>query len=393
MRSRATIITSIVLFLAIVGGAFVGHNSSQKEGGEYKDKIAIINETSDLQLNDENVSKISKDYEFQIKKSDNVKDLKKKLEDNDIDGIVVAKQKNDTISLEYTYKSFADQQLKVLLSQFVQQHVIEKTIEEKKVAPEVATKLLTPIEVKDNMLTNTSKTFGVVYVLVLIMYIFIIMFGQSIAMNITAEKSSRVMEVLIPKVKPIVTMYAKVLSVLATAFTQFIVIIASFLLSSALGWLDLNQMKLFGFNVNLNELSLGIGIIALIYFVLGFILYAMMYACAGALVSRVEDLQNILMPIVFCIMAGFFIGMRSLADPTASIVVVGSYIPFFSPIVTLSRAVAGEASSIEIMATILILLGTIAILNKFASRVYVNGVMSYSEKVKLSDLKKFSKKQ
>ena len=100
-----------------------------------------------------------------------------------------------------------------------------------------------------------------------------------------------------------------------------------------------------------------------------------------------------MLPISILIIAAFFISLKSLGDPNSTIVVISSYVPFFTPMVTFSRFVAGETGMLEIMITLAGLLATIGILSAVTSRIYVNGVMNYSDKVKFKDLAKFIKRQ
>ncbi|MDG0960868.1 ABC transporter permease, partial [Bacillus paranthracis] len=210
--------------------------------------------------------------------------------------------------------------------------------------------------------------------------------------NIASEKASRVMEVMIPKVKPLTMMYAKILAVVSTALLQLIILACGYLVPYLLGWIDLENGSLFGV-IDVTKLDAKIIGMFLIYFVTGYFLYAMMYAAAGAVVSKTEDLQGVMLPISILIIAAFFISLKSLGDPNSTIVVISSYVPFFTPMVTFSRFVAGETGMLEIMITLAGLLATIGILSAVTSRIYVNGVMNYSDKVKFKDLAKFIKRQ
>lgn len=201
------------------------------------------------------------------------------------------------------------------------------------------------------------------------------------------------MEVMIPKVKPLTMMYAKILAVVSTALLQLVILACGYLVPWLLGWVDLENGSLFGLPIDFTKLDAQVIGMFLIYFVTGYFLYAMMYAAAGAVVSKTEDLQGVMVPVSILIMAAFFISLKSLGDPNSTIVVVSSYVPFFTPMVTFSRFVAGETGMLEITITLLVLLTTIGILSAVTSRIYVNGVMNYSDKVKFKDLAKFIKRQ
>ncbi|WHI59993.1 ABC transporter permease [Mammaliicoccus lentus] len=279
-----------------------------------------------------------------------------------------------------------------ILTQKIQQVGINKTIADSNVNPEVAAKLVTPVPVENKALKDTTGTVGIVYIFVILMYLLILGQGQMIANTITAEKASRVMEIMIPKVKPIYMMYGKILVQLVTGLVQIVIMLLGFLASYSLGWIDGKQFSFFGFDIDLSNLT-GIVVASfIIYFILGYLLYAIGYAAVGAVVSRTEDLGSVSFPIIMCIMVAFFIGISSIFNPASTLVVVSSYIPITSPIVTFSRIVSGEAGYAEMGITIVILLASIAIINHLASRIYVNGVMNYSGKVKFKDVIQMAQK-
>lgn len=286
----------------------------------------------------------------------------------------------------YIYKNIADD---VTLNGFaasVQNNYLSNTMEENNVAETTASLLLTPITIDTEVLKDTSSTFGIVYIFVMLMYFFIIFYGQSIATNIASEKSSRVMEVMLPKVKPIYMMYGKIFATLTTGILQLLFVVATFVFCYLLGWINLQGESLFGLEIDFSNLSFTTILFFFVYFILGYTLYAILYASTGAVVSRMEDLPSVTMPVMMCVIAALFIGIKSMIDPTSVLVTISSYIPFFSPIVTYARMVVGEASWIEISVTIILITATIFIINKFASRLYVNGVMNYKGKVTFKDL-------
>ena len=110
-------------------------------------------------------------------------------------------------------------------------------------------------------------------------------------------------------------------------------------------------------------------------FLLGYFLYATLAALLGSLVSRIEDVQQMIMPMTFLIMIGFFISMFGLGSPESSFVTVTSYIPFFTPMVMFLRVGMLNLPVYEPIIGILVLLVTITLLGVFGARVYRGGVL------------------
>ncbi|SFE37571.1 ABC-2 type transport system permease protein [Bacillus sp. OV194] len=384
LTSRAFKISTAIIFVAIL--AFLGYsNWANSSDSGNKDKISLINETSN-EINIQALNKTLEETKLNEAGQSQGKSLRKKVEQGDLDGVLIVKDQKGVPGLTYIYKNFPNNEVVPAVSQALQQAYISNTITKNKINAETASSLLATVQVKDEVLKDTSNTFGIVYLFVFFMYIFIMGFGQMIATAIAAEKSSRVMEIMIPKVKPIMMMYAKIAAILTGAIVQIAFIGGAGGIAYLAGWLDADQLSIFGAAIDLSNLTPGVITAFISYFVLGYLLYAMLYAAVGSMVSRTEDLGSSQFPIIILIMGAFFIGMRSLFDPSTTLVVVSSYIPFFSPIVTFSRIVAGEAGAMEISITIGILLVSLWIINRIAGRIYVHGVMHYGGKVKLKDM-------
>ena len=109
----------------------------------------------------------------------------------------------------------------------------------------------------------------------------------------------------------------------------------------------------------------------------------MLYAGAAALVSRTEDINQIIAPMTFVSTAGYLVAVWSatgVLSPDSKLVIVMSYIPFFSPYLMLTRIGAGAASPLEIAASIAILAISIPLALWIASRVYAAGVLMYGQR-------------
>jgi ABC-2 type transport system permease protein len=127
---------------------------------------------------------------------------------------------------------------------------------------------------------------------------------------------------------------------------------------------------------------------ALIFFLLGYFLYATLAAFLGSLVSRIEDIQQMITPMTMMVVAGFMIAMFGLNKPEAPFVTITSYIPFFTPMLMFMRVGMLSLPAWEPILGILILLVTIAILAVFGARVYRGGVLMYGKSNSFKDIKK-----
>ena len=121
------------------------------------------------------------------------------------------------------------------------------------------------------------------------------------------------------------------------------------------------------------------------WFILGFAFYAAMFAVAGALVSRMEELQNAIVPINLLVFVSFLISVGALQDPDSTVAKIASLLPFSSALAMPVRMVLGSATTGEVIASLAIVIGSTALLIPLAGRVYAGAVLRTGARVKLRD--------
>jgi ABC-2 type transport system permease protein len=235
-------------------------------------------------------------------------------------------------------------------------------------------------EVAAQETTDVAVIFG----LVMFLFMAIILYGTWVARSVVEEKSSRMMEIILAAASPFQLLAGKVLGVSAAALLQYAAMLAAVLVAL----LAEGQVA----SIVLGEsggLSLPSGLtpsllVAFsVFFVLGFLLYAVLFAAAGSLVSRQEDVDQIVTPMILVATAGYLIAMYTsigIVDPKAPWVVALSWVPFLSPYMMLSRLNAGNAGLLEVGFAVLLLMATIVLAVWVASRIYAAGVLMYGQK-------------
>lgn len=393
LLAKATLIMSAILFVLVVGMFGLQKYIASSDQNEEKDKIVIMNDSTQYSIDETILNQSLKTATLKQVSSSKFEEVKKQVNDESKDGLIVISEKNNIPVINYTYKNFANNEVLSIISSTMQQNYLNKTSQDLKLSLEEATKLLQNVEVNEEVMKDPMATFGIAYFFGFLLYLFLIVYGNSIATGIVAEKSSRVMEVLLPKVNPVMTLYGRVFAVFCVAFVQLVVIGLGFLFAYLVGFVNLDSLSLFGMEIDLDSLSITTIVAFIVYFLLGYLIYGLLYAAIGSVVSRTEELQTVLMPVTFLLIGAFFISINALVNPNGTFVQISSYIPFFAPLVAFSRFVSGEMNFMEVSASILILIITVFILTKIASRIYVNGVMYYSDKVKWKDVARLLKRQ
>ncbi|PNZ29127.1 sodium ABC transporter permease [Staphylococcus rostri] len=209
-----------------------------------------------------------------------------------------------------------------------------------------------------------------------IMFFIVINYANQVAMEVATEKTSRVLEMIITSVKPVVHIAAKVLSIIAVAFTQLAILVVTaaasyyaFDVRQKLGKID------FEWTSHLTRL-LTFGII---FFVLSIVSYIILAAILGNMTARIEDISQSLMPMTLLMLAAFYGGIFGAMNPEHMIVRVLSYVPFFSPFVTLTRLSVNSTPTMEGLITIVIHIALIVFLAWIAGKTYKNAVLTFEK--------------
>ena len=221
---------------------------------------------------------------------------------------------------------------------------------------------------------------GVVSVVVI--FITVVIYGMWVAASVVAEKSSRVMELLISAATPEQLVIGKVLGSGMAGLIQYMAILVpallTLLLQDRIATAVLGSSN--GLQMSLSALTPGLIAAYGAFWVLGFILYALVYAAAGSLVSRAEDLQVLALPLSMIAIAGYGQAVLALGGGVGPLVRVSSFVPFWSPFVMLTRLTIGRVEPWEIVLSLGLLAASIPIVGVIAVRVYSAGVLLYGQR-------------
>ncbi|PZD95052.1 ABC transporter permease [Paenibacillus sambharensis] len=229
---------------------------------------------------------------------------------------------------------------------------------------------------------------GLVYALIIVLFMGVMISGQLIASEITAEKSSRVMEVLVTSVSPLTQMFGKIIGMLLVGLIQIGVYVVVFLINLGLPH---NSEMLSEMNIDLSAIDPMLLVYAVIFYFAGYFLYATLFAAVGSIVSRTEDLGQAVMPITFLSLAGFYIAIFGMTTPNATFIEVSSFIPFFSPFIMFLRIGLSDPALWEVLLSIGILFGSIFLFGWLSARIYRTGVLMYGKRPSFKELRKAMK--
>lgn len=229
---------------------------------------------------------------------------------------------------------------------------------------------------------DAAASYGLTFLMVIALFTSINAFGSIIAQGVAEEKSNRVMEIMITAVKPFEMLFGKVIGIGLIGIVSILLIAAigipAILLQSTISEALLGESGATSFN--LAGASLGLIGMFVVYYLLGYFLFATIYAGIGSLCSRVEDVQQALAPISVLQIIGYLIAVFGLQAIDAPWVVVASFIPFFSPILMIARLGLGTVSPIEIIISLVLVTLSIVLCTWLAARLYKVGVLLYGKR-------------
>ncbi|MCL2398275.1 MAG: ABC transporter permease [Defluviitaleaceae bacterium] len=225
------------------------------------------------------------------------------------------------------------------------------------------------------------------YVLSFMLYFSLLTGSQYILTSVVREKSTKTMEILITSCKSDHLINGKVLGVGAASLLQLLLVVALGSIS-----LYINGILMLARNpVDIETLfvtstvPMDIIILMLVYFVLGFAMYAYMQGALASTISRMEDASSVSGLPVMLVVIGFLAAMVGFSNPNAGWYVALSYVPFFAPFVMFVRICVRDAAAWEIGLSIATQIITIGILAWLGSRIYRMGTLAYGNRPKLKD--------
>jgi len=221
-----------------------------------------------------------------------------------------------------------------------------------------------PVDALEPRDARRRENAAVAFVGVLALYGQLFAYGYWVAAGVVEEKASRVIEVLIATIRPSELLRGKIFGIGFLGLAQLLLIgIVGLGTSIAVGSLEFPSGAL-----------ATVGLV-LFWFVLGFFFYAGLFAVAGSIVSRQEDLQTTMTPLTILIVGSFFIGISATGNPDSTLATVASLLPFSSPLVMPTRIVLGEASAFEIVLSVAISIASTAALIPVATRIYSRALL------------------
>jgi ABC-2 type transport system permease protein len=401
IRTKAFIVATILIPTLMAGGIFGTAYIADKS--KSNSHIAIVSSQQPLATDLQNELEHGKDSSMVVDvvppspevRSELDAKIREKSREKGIDGylwITPATSSDPTArpTFDYTARSSADIVTHDTITDALRVVLLREHLARGGMGTAKIDTLMAPVEVNTidagGQRGSSRNSFYVAYVLFLLMYMVVLLYGMNVARSIIEEKNSRIFEVLLSTIRAQDILAGKIIGVGGVGITQVVVwIVAAFLITASPLAAHIAGASAMA------TVSATQGIFFIIYFALGYVLYSSVAAALGAMTNSEQELQQLnmflMMPLFFCLMMLPVI----TSNPSSPLARLVSLIPFCTPLLMNFRVSLSMPQPWEIALSIVLMIGTIYAVLWVASRIYRVGILMYGKKPNLPEILRWLK--
>jgi ABC-2 type transport system permease protein len=377
MLTKANIVSMIVMLVVILVGAAVGRYFLERESEPATSQVAVDADAQDLEPQLRVAADAAGlDLELSTLEEDAARDA---LADEELDAFVGGDPASPRLVVP---EGQPDPALLEAVTGAVQSYVVAEQIGSLGGDPAAFQAAMAAAVPQVESLDEEEgggfddAAFGVAMVMISVLLFALIGSGTMIAMGVVEEKTSRVVEILLSTIRPTQLLAGKILGIGLYGLLQVVVLGAALLLAT----------RILGVA---GDLSVDVGaalVWLVVWFLLGYLVFALLFGGFAALVSRQEDISSVTTPLMFLLFAPFYLTMFLVpGNPDGTAVRVLSQVPFFAPFMMPVRDAFGALAPWEMPLAIAICAITIPVLVWLAARVYQRGVLHTGERMTLAE--------
>lgn len=389
VKRKSFIISTIIFLIIILIGFNVPKIMKAINGEDGKNTLLIVDENDIFEGTLENLKNIDTEYEIQIS---NLKydELKEKIQNGEVDSAIIVENKNENVKIRYIVKNstMMSEVPKDIISTI---NGLYTNLQINKLGlTEEQIKSITPNFEFSLEQTEEQKANGNIFAMMLlsiVLFYAIYFCAYQVSSSITTEKTSKIMETLVTSTSPKTIVLGKTLGIGIVGLLQLVVLVGTSLIS-AKAFLEPEMLEQI---LDVSAITPYLGVVTIIYFILGYATYALLYALTGSTVSKPEDIQSANGPVAIFAVIGFYLSYFTMMNPTSKMNVFASLFPISSPFCMPFRIMMGIAKPIDVLISIAILIITILIIAKIAIKIYSNAILNYGTKMSFKDIVKMYK--
>lgn len=391
-KNKIFVITTLILILAVSGflfapriGEIINKSKNAESSEEKKSEVLVKSDNADLE---KLLPAIAASFPQQNVKitNDSVDEIKKRIKDQSVEFAFVLSSNLKSYTYLANVSALQDPNLNtmdnLLKTLYSHAYLKKRGLNDTQIAEVQNPNITHTIE---SISEDGTKNFWYAYVMVFVLYMVIMMFGQKVAMSVVTEKTSRAMEVLITSASPVALMFGKILASSVAGIFQITAIFGSAFISYNINksYFETNAVinTLFNFPASL------VGYL-LIFFLLGFLIYSFLFGAMASTVSKIEDLSSVVMLIQIIFVAGFVVSTNAMTsgDVNSELMKGLSLFPLTSPMAMFTRIAMSEVPGLEILLSVAFLILATIFIGYIAAKIYRVGVLMYGTKPTLGKI-------
>lgn len=393
LKRKSFIVSTIIILVLIVIGFNIPNLIKATQGESLGERILIIDKDNIFENSLEIMKQSETGYSVDIKNEEiKYEQIKEKIENKDCDSVILIEKKDEEIDIKYIVKSTTmmetvpEDLINTLTSIYSNLQISKLKLTEEELNS------ITPnfnfiLEQTDE--EEASGNIMVMMLLSIVLFYAIHFCASQVSSSITTEKTSKIIETLVTSTTPKTIVLGKTIGIGIVGIVQMVIIVGTALISAK----TFLEPELLESVLDMSNITIYLGIITLIYFLLGYLTYALLYAMTGSTVSKPEDIQSANTPIVFLTMGGFYLSYFTMLNPTSDLNSLASILPISSPFCMPFRIMMGLASTKDVIISVSILFVTILIIAKIAIKIYSNAILNYGSKMGIKDIIKLYKEK
>ena len=384
IKRKSFILSTLIILVLIVVGFNVPNFFKSQNGDETQEKLLISDAENVFEGTLENLKNIKLDYEIEIQNV-NYEKIKEKIEKGEIETAIIIEPQEENIKIRYIVKN-------TTMMQNVPEGIINMLntmysnlqISKLGLTPEQLQAITPDFEFSLEQ-TEEEKASGNVFAIMLlslVLFYAIYFCAYQVSSSITTEKTSKIMETLVTSTSPRTIVLGKTIGIGIVGLIQMIVIVGTAIIS-AKAFLEPEMINAV---LDMSNITPYLGFVTILYFILGYLAYALLYALTGSTVSKPEDIQSANTPVAILAVIGFYLSYFTMMNPTSQLNVFASMFPISSPFCMPFRIMMGLASVTDVIISIAILIATILIIAQVAIKIYSSAILNYGTKMSFRDI-------
>ena len=314
VKRKSFIISTILILVLILIGFNIPNILKAINGNDSGNKLLIVDSQNVFGESLQMLKEVDPDHEIEMGQY-SYEEIKKKMEDKEIDSAIIIEKIDENTKIRYIVKSktmmngVPEKIISTINALYSNMQISKLGLTQEQIES------ITPNFEYSLEQTDENEAEGNVLAMMLmsiVLFYAIYFCAYQVSSSITTEKTSKIMETLVTSTSPRTIILGKTIGIGIVGLLQMVLIVGTALFS-AKSFLD---EELINSVLDVSNITISLGVITIIYFILGYLEFSLLYALTGSTVSKPEDIQSANTPVALLSMVGFYLSYFTMMNPT-----------------------------------------------------------------------------